>query len=574
MLGEEDSSAQANSAAVAAMATTHEGGGGDEEDKINRSIDEGERSCGGNRWPRQETLALLKIRSDMDQQFRESSLKGPLWEEVSRKLAQLGFNRSAKKCREKFENVFKYHKRTKEGRSSKADGKTYRFFDQLAALENHPRPPQPPPQKPQVVSMPWNNNNPPSTVSHITVPSTTATTNPINISQNIVTAPPTTNPTLPAQNNSISTSNFPNISANLFSSSTSSSTASDEEFQGQGKRKRRWKDFFERLTKQVMKKQEELQSRFLETIEKRQHDRMVREETWRTQEMSRINREHEILVQERSAAAAKDAAVIALLHQMSGSQPPAFHQTLGNPEKPPPPLPPPARPHQHQLPPPPSVNFNTTKRVDNGEDNSNIDATSTSSRWPKPEVEALISLRTSLDIKYQENGPKGPLWDDISAGMRQLGYNRTAKRCKEKWENINKYFKKVKESNKQRPEDSKTCSYFHQLDALYKDKINNNNNKVGANSSSNSGDFVLKPITPIMEPLMVRPEQQWPLQQESNTNQIQSIMEDNERGDIMDQNQEEETEEDGDTDDDDDEDAQGFELVPNKQVSMASTTGE
>lgn len=39
---------------------------------------------GGNRWPRQETLALLRIRSDMDAAFRDSSLKGPLWEEISR----------------------------------------------------------------------------------------------------------------------------------------------------------------------------------------------------------------------------------------------------------------------------------------------------------------------------------------------------------------------------------------------------------------------------------------------------------------------------------------------------------
>ncbi|RRT58547.1 hypothetical protein B296_00044954 [Ensete ventricosum] len=38
----------------------------------------------GNRWPRQETLALLQIRSDMDSAFRDATLKGPLWEEVSR----------------------------------------------------------------------------------------------------------------------------------------------------------------------------------------------------------------------------------------------------------------------------------------------------------------------------------------------------------------------------------------------------------------------------------------------------------------------------------------------------------
>ena len=38
----------------------------------------------GNRWPRQETLELLKIRSDMDAAFRDATLKGPLWEQVSR----------------------------------------------------------------------------------------------------------------------------------------------------------------------------------------------------------------------------------------------------------------------------------------------------------------------------------------------------------------------------------------------------------------------------------------------------------------------------------------------------------
>lgn len=39
---------------------------------------------GGNRWPRQETLALLRIRSEMDVAFRDATLKGPLWEDVSR----------------------------------------------------------------------------------------------------------------------------------------------------------------------------------------------------------------------------------------------------------------------------------------------------------------------------------------------------------------------------------------------------------------------------------------------------------------------------------------------------------
>jgi hypothetical protein len=43
-------------------------------------------SSSGNRWPREETLALLRIRSDMDSTFRDATLKAPLWEHVSRSL--------------------------------------------------------------------------------------------------------------------------------------------------------------------------------------------------------------------------------------------------------------------------------------------------------------------------------------------------------------------------------------------------------------------------------------------------------------------------------------------------------
>ena len=58
---------------------------------------------------------------------------------IFRKLSELGYNRSAKKCKEKFENIYKYHRRTKEGRFGKSNGaKTYRFFEQLEALDgNH-----------------------------------------------------------------------------------------------------------------------------------------------------------------------------------------------------------------------------------------------------------------------------------------------------------------------------------------------------------------------------------------------------------------------------------------------------
>lgn len=64
-------------------------GGGEEEERVKG--EEGDRNFGGNRWPREETLALLKIRSEMDTVFKDSGLKAPLWEEVSRLVLKFSF---------------------------------------------------------------------------------------------------------------------------------------------------------------------------------------------------------------------------------------------------------------------------------------------------------------------------------------------------------------------------------------------------------------------------------------------------------------------------------------------------
>ncbi|GMI82981.1 hypothetical protein like AT1G76890 [Hibiscus trionum] len=519
-----DSSMVEGSAEEAMVPGIHDGSEGEQ---YKGRVGEGDRSSGGNRWPRQETLALLKIRSDMDSVFRDSTLKGPLWEEVSRKLAELGYHRSAKKCKEKFENVYKYHKRSKDGRTAKADGsktKTYRFFDQLQAFQNN-----------NILLSP--SKPTPRTTSASTV-------NPTNVPQTNNATGPSMNPTISSQAVPMHSTNpcFFNLSSNLFSTSTSSSTTSnDDSYQGSSGKKRKWKEFFKRLTREVIEKQEELQNKFLRTIEKREQQRMAREEAWRIQEMARINKEHGILVQERSEAAAKDAALLAFLQKIS-AQAQQVQLRQDNPlSEPPPPPPPISAPLSLPLPlqqqPTQAMNF------DNGGNNNNIvvpvSLPPSPSRWPKAEIDALIKLRTNLDIKYQENGPKGPLWEEISSAMRNLGYNRSAKRCKEKWENINKYYKKVKENNKARPGDSKTCPYFHQLDALYKDKL-------------------AKPDSSTMVPLMVRPEQQWPPQEEVSRRVVAAALM-GEESDKDNPDQIQDNEDDGDTEDE--YEGNGFELV-------------
>ncbi|XP_072955655.1 trihelix transcription factor GTL1-like isoform X1 [Typha angustifolia] len=471
----------------------------------------------GNRWPRQETLALLKIRSEMDAAFRDATLKGPLWEDVSRKLAELGYKRSAKKCKEKFENVHKYYKRTRENRAGRQDGKTYRFFSQLEALHA------------ATTTAP----NPAAAVSPVSsigvsagmVGPSSARIQPTPIS---VVPPQSLGSTIP-----IAAAAATPTAGISFSSMSTSSESDDSDDEGteeiggsreQGKRKRRGGSggsrkmmaFFEGLMKQVMERQEAMQQRFLETIEKREQERMIREEAWRRQEMARLSREQDILAQERAMASSRDAAVISFIQKISGQTIPlpttlptttttfASISPTQYPISTPPPAPPPQQqqtPPQHQqqkqhhhqqpqqttAPPPPPQHIQQVQEFRGSEQHdqsgsAGMETMSASSRWPKPEVHALIKLRSGLETKYQEAGPKGPLWEEIAAGMQRMGYSRSAKRCKEKWENINKYFKKVKESNKKRPEDAKTCPYFHQLDALYRKK-----NHGGGGGASSSG---------------------------------------------------------------------------------------
>uniref|UniRef100_A0A0E0K7T6 Myb-like domain-containing protein n=1 Tax=Oryza punctata TaxID=4537 RepID=A0A0E0K7T6_ORYPU len=415
----------------------HDGLGGDEGDRGGSSA--------GNRWPRQETLALLKIRSEMDAAFREAALKGPLWEEVSRKLAEMGYRRSAKKCREKFENV----DNTPSGSAVCA-----RMSSKLKALV------------PFVMAM--------ATVAELAAGKT----------YTIRWA----------------------VSGNSASGVHEHELLVGETAEEGGKRKRRSGGggggggkamrMFEGLMRQVMERQEAMQQRLLEAIERRDQERMIREEAWRRQEVARLAREQDALAQERAIAASRDAAVISFIQRVTGQSiavpPPPLQPTPVASAAPPPqhqhhqqtpqpiqlqhhimPMTPQPQPQPQLQPQPQSKEANTVRAPPPEQhDTAASGGGASSSRWPKAEVHALIQLRTEMETRYQDSGPKGPLWEDISAGMRRLGYSRSSKRCKEKWENINKYFKKVKESNKKRPEDSKTCPYYHQLDALYRSKAN------------------------------------------------------------------------------------------------------
>ncbi|KAH9326498.1 hypothetical protein KI387_006676 [Taxus chinensis] len=386
---------------------------------------DGERGGGGiNRWPMEETLALLRIRSQMDSNFRDSNVKGPLWENVSRKLAELGYHRSAKKCKEKFENVNKYHKKTKDGRMGRQDGKSYRYFNELEALSN--------------------------TIRHHLGTRPDRGFNDIQegdqLHQSMIMAAETSNAALNISSGTNNTSEEEDEYDNKNNGSIVKSSPPPSRIKKR-KRKQHFQSmaiFFESLVKQLMEHQEELHRKFLEAIERREQERLNREEAWRRQEMARLTRETEIRAQEQALASTREAALVAFLQKFTGED--------------------------LKLPTAATEDHHRQDAAAVQEEQLEKDAMSdpcNSKRWPKPEVQSLIRLRSSMEARFQEPGVKGPLWEEISSGMACLGFHRSAKRCKEKWENINKYFRKTKDSMKKRPENAKTCPYFHQLDALY-----------------------------------------------------------------------------------------------------------
>lgn len=459
-------------------------------------------------WSNDEVLALLRIRSSMENWYPEFT-----WEHVSRKLVELGYHRSADKCKEKFEEESRHF-------NSMSYTKNYRFFSDLDDLYNDENPQVSTEKNQDFVKekdkQEEGNKMDASTLQEEDTGNAVAVANPSD------------------QEN-----------AELVREPTKSR-----------KRKRKYKfemfkGFCEAVVKKIVEQQEVLHNKLIEDMVRRDEESIAREEAWKCQEMDRISKEIEMRAQEQAIACDRQGKIIDLLKKFtSGSEadqnlvrriedllkvtnssnsvtssseilPPSSlnsdqtkleavnsasmaisHQnptlllSRNNPTSSGETTP---SPHNHCSTPQATSsdtlamafqnpNTNSCKNHENPSHSNPSLAPKlsqkmvsapiergeqiASKRWPRDEVQALINLKCSLTNNStsddsNKEGAKGPLWERISQGMQELGYKRSSKRCKEKWENINKYFRKTKDNNKKRSLDSRTCPYFHQLSTLY-----------------------------------------------------------------------------------------------------------
>ncbi|XP_074276849.1 trihelix transcription factor PTL-like [Silene latifolia] len=394
---------------------------------------------GTARWPRQETLTLLEIRSRLDHKFKEANQKGPLWDEVARIMCEEhGYQRSGKKCREKFENLYKYYKKTKEGKAGRQDGKHYRFFRQLEALygeHNHPI-------------------------------STSEAQNPENAPQFHNThplIPPQPTSLVPPPSRGCDTSVSLSNSSNFETSSSDDEDGSMEsngsmETQKKKKKKRRghssnWKakikEFIDLQMMKIMEKQESWLEKMMNTLENRESERMIREEEWRKQEVERVEREHKFWASERAWIEARDSALMAALEKL------------------------------------------TNNNNDNNNNHNNNNDGVVHHQWPEHEVTRLIQVRTSMESRFQQCGfSEEVLWEDIATKMAYLGYDRSAIVCKEKWDNINNYFRgksMLKDEGKKKRKENYGGIIQHHHHNLNTQSHNHSNNEGGIYMNQLSG---------------------------------------------------------------------------------------
>ncbi|PSS13654.1 Trihelix transcription factor GT-1 like [Actinidia chinensis var. chinensis] len=68
--------------------------------------------------------------------------------------------------------------------------------------------------------------------------------------------------------------------------------------------------------------------------------------------------------------------------------------------------------------------------------------------WAHDEMRTLIGLRRDTDALFNTSKSNKHLWDQISARMRDRGFDRSPTMCTDKWRNLLKEFKKAKQSDR------------------------------------------------------------------------------------------------------------------------------
>ncbi|KAH9772770.1 trihelix transcription factor GT-1 [Citrus sinensis] len=106
--------------------------------------------------------------------------------------------------------------------------------------------------------------------------------------------------------------------------------------------------------------------------------------------------------------------------------------------------------------------------------------------WVQDETRILIAFRREMDGLFNTSKSNKHLWEQISAKMREKGFDRSPTMCTDKWRNLLKEFKKTKHQD--RGSGSAKMSYYKEIDEILKERSKNAQYK--ATSVANSANKV------------------------------------------------------------------------------------
>lgn len=235
---------------------------------------------------------------------------------------EYGYKRSGKKCKEKFDNLYKYYKKTKEGKSGRHDGKHYRFFRQLEAIYGESN---------DQLSSP----NIESNFYRIS-----AAEPDVSPAGKFAGETPNNNSDQKASGGGMSlsfsiSSDFETSSSGNYHDDDLSAIAfmmnqrraekarENDTSKGEGRRRAGWREEVEKMVdsklSRLMEVQENWMEKIMASVEDGEKERILKEEQWRKQEVARFDHEmNEFCARERAWLEAREAALMEIVKKFAG----------------------------------------------------------------------------------------------------------------------------------------------------------------------------------------------------------------------------------------------------------------
>lgn len=93
--------------------------------------------------------------------------------------------------------------------------------------------------------------------------------------------------------------------------------------------------------------------------------------------------------------------------------------------------------------------------------------------WVQDETRSLIGFRREVDSLFNTSKSNKHLWEQISNKMREKGFDRSPTMCTDKWRNLLKEFKKVKQQDRGNGSSVNKMWYYKELEELLRERGKN-----------------------------------------------------------------------------------------------------